>query len=186
MARIVLIVIALLPALAAADVIRPDSGPTPLDPAVRFLEDSGGVLGIDAVRAASAAGAFRASDAARGLNFGLFASVCWLRFTLEARSTAVSDYLIEEGFYALTDLRLYYPDSPVLETGQHQPAVDRPWPHWHPVFPVQLSADTPPTYYLRVASMGSSTSTAASTCSGHCSAASTESTPAAACPTWER
>ena len=152
-----MVLIALLPTLAAAAVITPHDGQTRLDRSVQFLEDPTGEKTIDAVRAADAAGAFVSNDGVGGLNFGLSDSVYWLRFTLVGNTPELAPYLIEVGFYGLTDLRLFYPDGSVIETGQYQPAANRPWPHRHPVFPVQLASDTPQTYYLRVASVGSLT-----------------------------
>ena len=157
MKRTFLVLIALLPTLAAATVIAPDDGRTRLDSQVAFLEDPTGGKTIGEVRAADAAGAFVPNDGIGGLNFGLSASVYWLRFTLVGNTPEPAPYLIEVGFYGLTDLRLFYPDGTVVETGQYQPAANRPWPHRHPVFPIQLASDAPQTYYLRVASVGSLT-----------------------------
>lgn len=152
-----MVLIALLPTLATAAVIAPDDGRTRLDSQVAFLEDPTGGKTIAEVRAADAAGAFVSNDGIGGLNFGLSASVYWLRFTLVGNTPEPAPYLIEVGFYGLTDLRLFYPDGTVVETGQYQPAANRPWPHRHPVFPIQLASDAPQTYYLRVASVGSLT-----------------------------
>ncbi|PZA00174.1 hypothetical protein A6K26_005550 [Gammaproteobacteria bacterium 2W06] len=157
MKRILMVLIALLPTLATAAVIAPDDGRTRLDSQVAFLEDPTGGKTIAEVRAADAAGAFVSNDGIGGLNFGLSASVYWLRFTLVGNTPEPAPYLIEVGFYGLTDLRLFYPDGTVVETGQYQPAANRPWPHRHPVFPIQLASDAPQTYYLRVASVGSLT-----------------------------
>ncbi|MRH78285.1 hypothetical protein GH984_06160 [Spiribacter sp. C176] len=130
---------------------------TPLDSQVAYLEDPSAEMPIEAVRQADQAGAFTPYAEDGSINFGLTDSAYWLRFTLEGADPAPTTYLIEVAFYALTDVALYYPDGQVVKTGKHQPAGERPWPHRHLVFPVNLTQGTPEVFYLRVASDGSLT-----------------------------
>ena len=155
--RLLIIVFALLPAVLQAQTIRPSEGMASVDHAVWYLEDSSGEMSIDAVRAADANGEFNRHQEEGAANFGLSSSAWWLRFTLAGDRLETQRYLLEVGFYALTDVQLFHPDGRVVKTGAHQPAAQRPWPHHHLVFPIHLTTAKEQTYYLRVSSVGSVT-----------------------------
>ena len=135
----------------------PEESSMTLERQVAYLEDPTSEMTIEAVRQADQAGAFTPYSDDGSINFGLTNSAYWLRFTLDGGQPDPTTYLIEVGFYALTDVSLYYPDGQVIKTGKHQPAGERPWPHRHFVFPVSLVKDTPEVFFLRVASDGSVT-----------------------------
>ncbi|AGM41400.1 periplasmic/7TM domain sensor diguanylate cyclase [Spiribacter salinus M19-40] len=155
--RLSALIISLLPTVLLAQTVRPEASSTPINAAVHYLEDPTATMTLDEVRAADASGAFEPHQSADAVNFGLSSSAFWLRFTLAGEAMQPQRYLLEVGFYALTDVRLFHPDGRVMETGQHQPASARPWPHRHLVFPVKLTTAKEQTYYLRVASVGSIT-----------------------------
>ncbi len=157
MLRLLVIVIAFLPAILAAETVRPAKGGASVDAALWYLEDHSGELSLDEVRAADAAGAFTRNRRHGSVNFGLSSSAWWLRFTLAGNELAARRHLLEIGFYALTDVQLFHPDGRTVKTGAHQPAAERPWPHRHLVFPVYLSSSQEQTFYLRVSSAGSVT-----------------------------
>ncbi|MEX0431378.1 sensor histidine kinase [Spiribacter insolitus] len=143
--------------LPAKAVVVTDEDAVNLNPDVEYLEDPNGELTVEAVRSGRYAGRFRSHDDSAALNLGLSDSVWWLRLELDSRAPAVSEYLLEVGYFGLVDVRFYPPDGAGLRTGYNEAVDERPLPHRHFLFPITLRPDTDQTYYLRVSSNGSVT-----------------------------
>ncbi len=154
MMRGLFFVIGLLPVLATAQIVQSD---TRLMNGISYYEDLAGSFTLEQARQAYAQGEFERHDSDGAINFGLSKSTYWIRFTLEAETSDPTQHLLEVGFYALTDVTLFHPDGKRVQSGKNQPVQERPWPHRHLVFPIELSAQQPSTFFLRVASAGSIT-----------------------------
>ena len=146
-----------VPAMPASALVVPDRPSVNLNADVAYLEDPTGNLDRAAVSRPDYADRFQRHAADSAPNFGLSDSVWWLRLDLQAPPGGPQDYLLEVGYFGLTDLRLYSPDGEVRVTGYNEPAGARPLAHRQFIFPVTLSADAEQSWYLRVASNGSVT-----------------------------
>lgn len=135
------------------------SGPASakLNPTIYYLEDPDHSLSIEEVIRADNQGRLTAYQQTGALNFGLTTSQYWLKLVVDSSLEQPQTHFLEVGFYALTDIELFYPDNRQVATGQYQPAKQRPWPHRHLVFPIQTTGQGSQTFYLRAQSQGSLT-----------------------------
>lgn len=146
---------------AGAATLRIDSQRTqyPLAHAFEFLEDAEGRLTIDDVRAQRSR--FEAATPRAGdVNFGYSKSAYWLALPVETSPDAPARWLLEIGYASLDRVEVYSPRGDVYErqvAGDLQPYSERPYPHRHLVFPLELEPGTTQTVYLRVASAGNLT-----------------------------
>lgn len=103
----------LVPAFAPAAPLPGPGGRVDLAPYVQVLEDPGGKLMLDDVRAAPWAERFR--PAGQGpINFGYTDSAWWLRFALPGGAAAGDDLLLEIAFPSIDRIEL---NEPVSESG---------------------------------------------------------------------
>ncbi|HJV27378.1 MAG TPA: diguanylate cyclase [Aromatoleum sp.] len=131
----------------------------PLSSHVDFLEDRGGSLSLDDVRAA-AADRFAPVPSGSEINFGYSASAYWLRFTLRAEEIEAHDWLLEVAFPSLDRVELYAPENGGYRqsvVGDLQPFSARPIANRNFVFPLLLADGQARTYYLRISSSGTLT-----------------------------
>lgn len=149
------------PALALEPVSLHAQGRTPISgQLVEVLEDPTGELSYADVSSAPYEARFMPYEDSGAVNFGLSQSAYWLRFTLQGEDSegVHTHHLLEIAYFSLSEVDLYPPDAvDPIATGYDQAITDRPWPHRHYVFPIELEADDKDTYYLRVKSSGSLT-----------------------------
>lgn len=129
-------------------------------PAVDFLEDATGSLGVDDLARPPLAEAFRPVSGGGGINFGYSASTFWLRVKLAPESGAAPHWLLEIGYPSLDRVELYTPAGGRFvrqSAGDLTPFAERPFAHRNLVFPLTLAPGGEHTLYLRVASAGSLT-----------------------------
>jgi len=157
--------LALLPALvlASAHAAAPLPGATGsvrLAPYIEVLEDPGGKLMLDDVRAAPNAQRFRPVGSGP-INFGYTRSAWWLRFSLPGAAADAGDLLLEIAFPSIDRIELHEPVAtagPGPRYGTRLAGDTFPWQarevrHRNYVF--RLSPPAGPeahTYYLRLAS----------------------------------
>lgn len=126
-------------------------------PQVDYLEDRSGQLTLAEVTAPERAADFRALPPGAEPNFGLSASVYWLRFELRAEPGAAADRLLEVAYPFLGSVVLHGPDGQTIASGAKLPFETRTTPHRHFIFPLRLAAGAPGVYHLRVATEGAYT-----------------------------
>ena len=129
-------------------------------PAVDFLEDPSGELGIDELTRPPLAGAFRPIVDQDEINFGYSTSSFWLRVKLAPASDAARHWLLEVGYPSLDRVDLFAPAGGGFvrqSAGDLRPFAERPFVHRNLVFPLDLAPGAEHTLYLRVASAGSLT-----------------------------
>jgi diguanylate cyclase (GGDEF)-like protein len=155
-----LAVLAALSARAGVSPLPGSSGHLDLAPYVEVLEDSGGKLVLDDVRAAPWAGRFRPAGSGP-INFGYTDSAWWLRFALPGDAAPRGDLLLEVAFPSIDRIELHEPvgasgPGPRYSTrlaGDTFPWDAREIRHRNYVF--RLSPPAAPgaqVYYMRVAS----------------------------------
>ncbi len=149
--------LATLQPAASAEVLVPDDSAISLNPHVEYLVDPGGNMTLADVTEPAQAARFQRHEGRGAINLGLTRSALWLRFRLQAPDSERQRWLLELGYFGLVDVRLHPPGGEAVITGYNEAITERPWPHRHFVFPLELAADEPATYYLRVASNGSVT-----------------------------
>lgn len=124
-----------------------------------FLEDEGGQLTFDQVRAPGLQAQFKPmAQHGPGVNFGLTRSAIWLKVTLDAQADAPADWLLEIAYPPLDKLDLY---SPAPGGGFERQAGGDAYPfshkaiaHRNHVLPVHLRPGQPNELWLRVESQG--------------------------------
>ena len=120
---------------------------------VSHFEDAGRSLGIDAVRAGSAALPFLPVQEERP-NFGYSTSAHWLRLAVDPGSTPL-DLLLEIAMPSLDSIDLYTPLGAaygVQHAGDQVPWAERGFLHRNHVFALRAPAGAPAVFYLRVVS----------------------------------
>ena len=142
--------------LAAAAPVIADAPSVDLNPHLEYLVDSEGTLALADVSGA-AAERFRPHEGAGALNLGLSDAALWIRLQLQAPGAERVRRLLEVGYFGLVDVRFYAPNGDVVKTGYNDAIDERPFPHRHFIFPLELPAGDVGTYYLRIASNGSVT-----------------------------
>lgn len=127
---------------------------------VEYLEDPGGQMTLEQVRAATG---FRATPEGESPNFGYSRSAFWLRLTVASGLAVPHDWVLEITYPSLDFADWYAPLGDATDAYSHQQAGDRyPFskrlrPHYNLVFPVALQAGATQTFYLRLASEGTLT-----------------------------
>lgn len=150
--------LAVLPAWAGELAIGTDDTYT-LSRSFNSLEDRGGQLTLDQVRAPQARERFKpVLPTGPGPNFGLSTSTHWLEVTLRLAPGAPSDWMLEIAYPPLDRIEVHAPDARgvyVRQTGgDNEPFSAREVPHRNHVFLVRLQPGQATTVYLRVASGG--------------------------------
>lgn len=123
------------------------------------LEDPSAEWTIETVSQPDFAARFVPSQSnAESLAFGMRKSAIWLRLNLYNDGPHNIERLIEIGTPYLHSVDLYVPDAngyQRIAAGALQPFADRPLPHRHFVFPLEVKAGTQASFYLRVKSSSS-------------------------------
>ena len=134
-------------------------GTTPLSltPYLDLLEDPGGALTLEQIRAPGLAPQFKHSNfTGEALNFGITPSAWWLRLRVSNTSDQPIERLLEVAYARLSHLSFHAPQDDgsyrTLETGTTAPFESRGYPHRHFVFSLRLPPQAEQTVYLRVAS----------------------------------
>lgn len=116
------------------------------------LEDSSGMLDIDAVRSPPVAARFRpALHDGSALNFGFTKSAYWLRIPLSRVGAAPKQWLLEIPYAQLNEVELHSPEGPPVITGSRRPLSSRPVFHRYFAFPLQIGTE-PRYFYVRATS----------------------------------
>lgn len=134
-------------------------GTTPLSltPYLDLLEDPGGALTLEQIRAPGLAQQFKHSNfTGEALNFGITPSAWWLRLRVSNTSDQAIERLLEVAYARLSHLSFHAPQGDgsyrTIETGTTAPFESRGYPHRHFVFSLRLPPQAEQTLYLRVAS----------------------------------
>lgn len=141
----------------AVDASRLGAQPLALTAHLDVLEDPGGSLTLEQVRAPALAQQFtRSRLTGEALNFGITPSAWWLRLQVVNTSDQPIERLLEVAYARLSHLNFYAPQSDgsyhTVETGTTAPFESRGYAHRHFVFNVPLPPQAEQTLYLRVAS----------------------------------
>jgi diguanylate cyclase (GGDEF)-like protein len=128
---------------------------------LRYLADPRRALTIEDVADPATAARFRASPfTANEINFGYSGSAYWLALPLRLEPDAAAHWLLEIGYPSLDRVEVYAPRAGGgygrQIAGDLQPFAERPYPHRHLVFPLELRPGAQ-TIYLRVESAGNLT-----------------------------
>jgi len=129
-----------------------------LDGHVAILEDPGGKLSLDEVRARS--GDFRKVDKNGSLNLGYSSSHWWLRVDIAPAANTPRDWRFQIAYPPLDSVEVWLPQGQEwmhYRTGDHQPFANRPAPNVNFAFPLLVDAGQPFSIYVRVASAGTLT-----------------------------
>jgi diguanylate cyclase (GGDEF)-like protein len=134
-------------------------GTTPLSltPYLDLVEDPGGALTLEQIRAPGLAQQFKHSNfTGEALNFGITPSAWWLRLRVSNTSDQPIERLLEVAYARLSHLSFHAPQGDgsyrTIETGTTAPFESRGYPHRHFVFSLRLPPQAEQTLYLRVAS----------------------------------
>ena len=122
---------------------------SPLGASLEFLEDPEGRLDLDGARSAS--GWEKAKSDMPG--FGFTDSVYWARFALRNPYGDEREFLLQQTYVLLDDIRLYAPNADgeysLTRTGDLIPFKDRPVKHRTFVFRLKLDPGQTAVYYIR-------------------------------------
>jgi hypothetical protein len=95
------------------------------------------------------------------INFGYSASAWWLCLEVQPEAAALRHWVLEVGYSSLDRIELYVPRADggfeKMVSGDSLPFSERPYPHRHHVFPIQLTPGKPQMIFLRVTSSGNLT-----------------------------
>ncbi|MCO5110381.1 MAG: diguanylate cyclase [Burkholderiaceae bacterium] len=141
----------------AVEASRLGTAPLSLTPCLDLLEDPGGALTLEQIRAPGLAQQFKHSNfTGEALNFGITPSVWWLRLQVSNTSDQPIERLLEVAYARLSHLSFHAPHGDgtyrTIETGTTAPFESRGYPHRHFVFSLRLPPQAEQTLYLRVAS----------------------------------
>lgn len=115
-----------------------------------FLEDVGGRMTLDEVRAKEQD--FRPwLQGGSKLNFGFTESAYWIKLPLKRLPAAPQRWLLEVDYAKLEQIDFYPPRGPTILTGSERPFQSRPYFDRFFVFPLDLGIEEE-SYYLRVTS----------------------------------
>lgn len=134
--------------------------PVNLRPHLSVFKDEGAGMDIEAVSRPENAENFHAVPGSSDLNFGYSAAAYWLRFEVRPEAGAPSRWLLELAYPSLDRMEVYTRQEgrwQHWETGDLAPFSQRLMPHRNLIVPLQLSPETPQTFYLRMRSEGSMT-----------------------------
>jgi len=146
-----------LPALAAAE-LDARTQQLALDRHIAILEDPGGKLTLDEVRARSAD--FRQVEKSGRFSLGYSESHWWLRVEITTAPEAARHWRLNIAYPPLDSIEAWLPQGDSwasYQSGDRQPFTQRPTPNINHVFPLTLEAGKTSTLYLRIASSGSLT-----------------------------
>lgn len=122
---------------------------------VDYLEDPGGLLDLEAVRASRSFTRVKSEVP----NFGFTQSTYWLRINMRNIDAGQSEWLLENQFALIDyyDAHLIYPNRPIVsyQSGDMRPFAQRGIKHRNIIFAVHLAAGESVEVYLRAASSGS-------------------------------
>jgi len=126
----------------------------PLGPSVEVLEDTGGKMEFDAVRAATG---FRPVPN-MGTNFGFTHSAWWLRFNVSNDTAETRHILLRQDYPLIDYLDLWEQDLSGqwkhTATGDRTPFATREFAHRDFLFQLEIPAQSERTFYVRGASDG--------------------------------
>ncbi|MCG2582541.1 MAG: sensor domain-containing diguanylate cyclase, partial [Marinobacter sp.] len=129
-----------------------------LRPYLRLLEDAQGQLSFDQVRARAEAGDF-ADLGGAAPNFGFTNATWWVRFTLRNPGDDPLRVTIRQDYPLIDHLDFWSPMKDggwhLVSTGDRQPFAQRPLNNRQFLFPLEVSAHSEATYYLRFQTDGS-------------------------------
>jgi diguanylate cyclase (GGDEF)-like protein len=95
------------------------------------------------------------------VNFGYSGSAWWLCLQLQPESNSLRRWMLEVGYSSLDHIEVYVPRADggfdKMVSGDTLPFSERPYPHRHHVFPVDLTPGKPQMVFLRVTSGGNLT-----------------------------
>jgi len=162
MRYVFLLILALLPALAAAVELDEHTRHLPLGQHMQVFEDPLGDAQIDEVASPAFESRFQPHRTAV-FNAGYSRSAYWVRVDLHYRPQTVQGarrWLLEVAYPPLDSLQLYLPDGKggyrlARDTGDTRPWASREIGQGNYLFEVQLPTDRPQRLYLRVQSEGS-------------------------------
>ena len=141
-------------AIAATVNIDPGNGYYELGASVSWLRDAEGSLGIDDIIERKD---FTADNEAP--SFGYTADTVWLRLSLKQSRPEDVDWILDLSPAFLDKIDAYSVRDGFITSlgahGDHRPWKDRGWRWRHTALPLQLSSDTPTTYYFRIQSSSS-------------------------------
>jgi diguanylate cyclase (GGDEF)-like protein len=126
-----------------------------VDSSVEVLEDPGGRMDFDAVRASAG---FKPASAKLGTNFGFTRSAWWVRFSLENPAQDARHLMLREDYPLIDHLDLWAPDTDGswrhTATGDLTVFSTRAYTHRDFIFDLDVPAKSERTFYLRAASSG--------------------------------
>ncbi len=156
----------LLPAAASHQplVLQASTGHYPVATELMVLEDPRGHLQIEDVAGPALAKQFEpalASITSSEINFGYSGSAWWLCLQLQPEAGAPQRWMLEVGYSSLDRIEVYVPRAgggfDRIVSGDMLPYSQRPYPHRHHVFPVNLTPGKPQMVFMRVTSGGNLT-----------------------------
>lgn len=141
-------------ALAAVVNIDPDKGHYELGASVSWLRDAEGRLDIADVMARKD---FTAGSEAP--SFGYTPDTVWLKLSLKQSRPENVDWILDLSPAFLDNIDVFRVQEDAVTSvgnfGDHRPWRDRDWRWRNSALPLQLSSDTPTTYYFRIQSSSS-------------------------------
>lgn len=145
------------PVLAAAGL---DAGTQQLvlDRHIAILEDPGGKLSLEEVKARDAD--FQPVNKSGRFSLGYSKSHWWLRVEVASAADTPRHWRLHVAYPPLDSIEAWLPQGDgwaTYHTGDRQPFANRPTPNIDHVFPLTLEAGKTSTLYLRIASSGSLT-----------------------------
>jgi len=151
--RFLLLLLALLACAPAVAQLRlQESGRTSLTGHFDLLRDDDSTLSIQALSQPEVAARF--VPQAGALRLGYYAGSAWLRIRVTRPATAPAVWWLELKSPFLDQATLYFPQADgryqVRQAGDALPLAGRDLDYRSPVFRLELPADTPTTFYLRV------------------------------------
>lgn len=142
----------------AADILVDGEQRLILGPDYQYLEDPQGELDLAAVMRSED---FESRDLGMDPNLGYTRSVWWIKVHLI--SIQGGPRILELPFPTLDEIQVHLVERASgqrladFAAGDLRPFADRPYPHHHFVFPLDLPGETPLDLYLRVDTRGSAT-----------------------------
>ncbi|MBF0276456.1 MAG: PAS domain S-box protein [SAR324 cluster bacterium] len=123
-----------------------------------YLEDRAGLLILEEVRSSELSQKFVPSQQ-ETLNFGFTDSAYWIRVKIKNPHIKKNDWILEIGYPLLDDIEVYLPQGgdnySVKRVGDLIPFRNRPIPHRHFSFTIELQAEESQVLYFRVRTEGS-------------------------------
>jgi signal transduction histidine kinase len=143
-------------ARAAEPVAIEGTSPQSLSGYIDVLDDPEGELGLEAVRQADAAGAFRRLHS-RLVSLGYREGATWVRFTLVNRGATVLERWLDVNWVFQQSYKLFLIDGQgrieCMETGARIPISERPLVSRQLLFPFRLESGESKVAYLRIAGL---------------------------------